>query len=400
VEDEGVRAARPADRQLGASCARWTSARGARSSSSFVLVAVLPPARPLRAGPPSRSGAPGQGARSASSEGSASSGEAASSTSRSGLRACAAWRDRRRDLGLRRPRPGALVCDRGSRGRLPRGEGSRGREAAPPGARTEKAPEAGPEGRARHALVPPAWPGRAHPAREDAPAADAAKQPHDLAVALVVGHPPRAPAGARSARSSSSRGRGKRAPSTCSPPRAHPRPRGTAPRGVGGRGEPLPVPRTWPTPRHRAPSPAPRLDSGGAARDRAKLRRRSAFAWIERKPRPPHARRGASSRSRGSGSSPSTRYYPQRELAPTCSATWGLDNTGIGRIEYASSARSAVRSRPRSSCTRPRRPARRRDRAAARRTVDGRARPPRAIQYVADASSSARWPNAGGPRAW
>jgi cell division protein FtsI (penicillin-binding protein 3) len=82
------------------------------------------------------------------------------------------------------------------------------------------------------------------------------------------------------------------------------------------------------------------LDPAGRREVEAKLRRKSAFAWIERKLDPLTARRVRALQLEGIGFlAEHRRYYPQRELAAHVLGYVGLDNTGMGGIEYALESR-------------------------------------------------------------
>ncbi|HSD27172.1 MAG TPA: penicillin-binding transpeptidase domain-containing protein [Vicinamibacteria bacterium] len=77
------------------------------------------------------------------------------------------------------------------------------------------------------------------------------------------------------------------------------------------------------------------LDAAGRREVEAKLRRKSAFVWIERKLDPVTARRVRELSLEGIGFlAEHRRYYPQRELAAHVLGYVGLDNTGMGGIEY------------------------------------------------------------------
>jgi cell division protein FtsI (penicillin-binding protein 3) len=77
------------------------------------------------------------------------------------------------------------------------------------------------------------------------------------------------------------------------------------------------------------------LDAAGRREVEAKLRRKSAFVWIERKLDPTTARRVRELSLEGIGFlAEHRRYYPQRELAAHVLGYVGLDNTGMGGIEY------------------------------------------------------------------
>jgi len=77
------------------------------------------------------------------------------------------------------------------------------------------------------------------------------------------------------------------------------------------------------------------LDAAGRREVEAKLRRKSAFVWIERKLDPLTARRVRELSLEGIGFlAEHRRYYPQRELAAHVLGYVGLDNTGMGGIEY------------------------------------------------------------------
>jgi len=77
------------------------------------------------------------------------------------------------------------------------------------------------------------------------------------------------------------------------------------------------------------------LDSAGRREVQAKLQRKSAFVWIERKLDPLTARRVRELSLEGIGFvAEHRRYYPQRELAAHVLGYVGVDNTGMGGIEY------------------------------------------------------------------
>jgi cell division protein FtsI (penicillin-binding protein 3) len=77
------------------------------------------------------------------------------------------------------------------------------------------------------------------------------------------------------------------------------------------------------------------LDAAGRREVEAKLRRRSAFVWIERKLDPTTARRVRDLSLEGVGFvAEQRRYYPQRELAAHVLGYVGVDNTGMGGIEF------------------------------------------------------------------
>jgi cell division protein FtsI (penicillin-binding protein 3) len=77
------------------------------------------------------------------------------------------------------------------------------------------------------------------------------------------------------------------------------------------------------------------LDAAGRRDVEAKLRRKSAFVWIDRKLDPLTARRVRELQLEGIGFlAEHRRYYPQRELAAHVLGYVGLDNTGMGGIEY------------------------------------------------------------------
>jgi cell division protein FtsI (penicillin-binding protein 3) len=77
------------------------------------------------------------------------------------------------------------------------------------------------------------------------------------------------------------------------------------------------------------------LDAAGRRDIEARLRRRSAFVWIERKLDPLTARRVRELSLEGIGFlAEHRRYYPQRELAAHVLGYVGVDNTGMGGIEY------------------------------------------------------------------
>lgn len=77
------------------------------------------------------------------------------------------------------------------------------------------------------------------------------------------------------------------------------------------------------------------LDAAGRREVEAKLRKRSAFVWIERKLDPVTARRVRDLQLEGIGFlAEHRRYYPQRELAAHVLGYVGVDNTGMGGIEY------------------------------------------------------------------
>ncbi len=77
------------------------------------------------------------------------------------------------------------------------------------------------------------------------------------------------------------------------------------------------------------------LDGEGRREVLAKLQRKSAFVWIDRKLDPLTARRVRELQLEGIGFlAEHRRYYPQRELAAHVLGYVGLDNTGMGGIEY------------------------------------------------------------------
>jgi len=77
------------------------------------------------------------------------------------------------------------------------------------------------------------------------------------------------------------------------------------------------------------------LDGAGRREVQAKLQRKSAFVWIERKLDPLTARRVRELSLEGIGFvAEHRRYYPQRELAAHVLGYVGVDNTGMGGIEY------------------------------------------------------------------
>jgi cell division protein FtsI (penicillin-binding protein 3) len=77
------------------------------------------------------------------------------------------------------------------------------------------------------------------------------------------------------------------------------------------------------------------LDGAGRREVLAKLQRRSAFVWIDRKLDPVTARRVRDLQLEGIGFlAEHRRYYPQRELAAHVLGYVGIDNTGMGGIEY------------------------------------------------------------------
>ncbi len=77
------------------------------------------------------------------------------------------------------------------------------------------------------------------------------------------------------------------------------------------------------------------LDGEGRQEILAKLQRKSAFVWIDRKLDPLTARRVRELQLEGIGFlAEHRRYYPQRELAAHVLGYVGLDNTGMGGIEY------------------------------------------------------------------
>ena len=76
------------------------------------------------------------------------------------------------------------------------------------------------------------------------------------------------------------------------------------------------------------------LDGAGRREVLAKLQRRSAFVWIDRKLDPVTARRVRDLQLEGIGFlAEHRRYYPQRELAAHVLGYVGIDNTGMGGIE-------------------------------------------------------------------
>jgi cell division protein FtsI (penicillin-binding protein 3) len=77
------------------------------------------------------------------------------------------------------------------------------------------------------------------------------------------------------------------------------------------------------------------LDPAGRREVEAKLRRKSAFVWIERKLDPLTARRVRELSLEGVGFvAEQRRYYPQRELAAHVLGYVGVDNTGMGGVEF------------------------------------------------------------------
>jgi cell division protein FtsI (penicillin-binding protein 3) len=77
------------------------------------------------------------------------------------------------------------------------------------------------------------------------------------------------------------------------------------------------------------------LDAAGRREIEAKLRRKAAFVWIERKLDPVTAGRVRELSLEGVGFlAEHRRYYPQRELAAHVLGYVGVDNTGMGGIEY------------------------------------------------------------------
>jgi cell division protein FtsI (penicillin-binding protein 3) len=77
------------------------------------------------------------------------------------------------------------------------------------------------------------------------------------------------------------------------------------------------------------------LDAAGRREVEARLRKKSAFVWIDRKLDPLTARRVRDLSLEGIGFlAEHRRYYPQRELAAHVLGYVGLDNTGMGGIEY------------------------------------------------------------------
>jgi cell division protein FtsI (penicillin-binding protein 3) len=77
------------------------------------------------------------------------------------------------------------------------------------------------------------------------------------------------------------------------------------------------------------------LDAAGRREVEAKLRRKSAFVWIERKLDPTTARRVRELSLEGIGFvAEQRRYYPQRELAAHVLGYVGVDNTGMGGVEF------------------------------------------------------------------
>jgi cell division protein FtsI (penicillin-binding protein 3) len=77
------------------------------------------------------------------------------------------------------------------------------------------------------------------------------------------------------------------------------------------------------------------LDPAGRREVEAKLRKKAAFAWIERKLDPLTVQRVRELSLEGLGFvTEQRRYYPQRELAAHVLGYVGTDNTGMGGIEY------------------------------------------------------------------
>jgi cell division protein FtsI (penicillin-binding protein 3) len=77
------------------------------------------------------------------------------------------------------------------------------------------------------------------------------------------------------------------------------------------------------------------LDAEGRREILVKLQRKSAFVWLERKLDPVTARRVRELQLEGIGFlAEHRRYYPQRELAAHVLGYVGIDNTGMGGIEY------------------------------------------------------------------
>jgi cell division protein FtsI (penicillin-binding protein 3) len=78
------------------------------------------------------------------------------------------------------------------------------------------------------------------------------------------------------------------------------------------------------------------LDAAGRREVEARLRRKAAFVWIERKLDPITAGRVRALSLEGIGFiAEHRRYYPQRELAAHVLGYVGVDNTGMGGVEYA-----------------------------------------------------------------
>jgi cell division protein FtsI (penicillin-binding protein 3) len=78
------------------------------------------------------------------------------------------------------------------------------------------------------------------------------------------------------------------------------------------------------------------LDAAGRREVLAKLQKKRAFVWIQRKIDPFTARRIRDLQLEGIGFlAEHRRYYPQRELAAHVLGYVGLDNTGMSGIEYA-----------------------------------------------------------------
>jgi cell division protein FtsI (penicillin-binding protein 3) len=78
------------------------------------------------------------------------------------------------------------------------------------------------------------------------------------------------------------------------------------------------------------------LDAAGRREVEARLRRKAAFVWIERKLDPVTAGRVRALSLEGVGFiAEHRRYYPQRELAAHVLGYVGVDNTGMGGVEYA-----------------------------------------------------------------
>ena len=304
---------------------RQVDPRSRREIWLLILLVARPRRRPraLRLArardPPRRAG----GRRTSTARRSGSSRRTASSASR---------RPRSRTCGRvetiasqrprpRRPRARALGGGRGRAARCAPGRDGRGRERAPPrGARRRRAGGAA-LSQDRPPLVPPALAGEGPTPRERKTRLRLMLLALTISLwALVIGirlvHLQVLGRDVlRAAGHAPERAHDQPRPA----PRAHPRPRGPAARGLGGRGEPLRgARRTSPT-RARPPPPSrarSRSTPAGRREVLAQLQKSRAFVWIQRKVDPAHrAARARALQLDGIGFlTEHRRYYPQREL--------------------------------------------------------------------------------------